>query len=421
MTDEITRSQAAWNRFADRLKEVGEKIVGPIGARSPRERADGFRYLASLIAGGHELEMEADRAHPVMTRMFTPIRSFVGDGPDTLYHEAKLDPGSSYEFTIRRGDDIFFSIVVYASDEDGMRSMISHLIDKDIAFEEHEGQQVATIHISAQRPPDAKNWLELEGIEPFVMTRQYFPECVIRVDEGRYRPATMNIRCTREIEPSEQYSESDLEEGLDRIIEFMHDTVDAGLGVSAIVGMSTIEYDVDTDAAPTRIGENGQLVIDEERQDRYSPDEIFEMIDPKVVANNLPGPGIGYAGVSFKLADDEAILIEGKDVPCRYWSCQIFDHYLRAGDYRHHPVALNDRQVVLDDDGTFRIYASRHDPGVKNWICTEGRRRGQVVLRTLLAEEDLHPEMSIIKLSDIPERDRVGPGSPAGTDQEHQN
>ena len=51
MSDEITPSQAAWNRFADQLKEVGEKIVGPIGARSPRERADGFRYLASLIAG----------------------------------------------------------------------------------------------------------------------------------------------------------------------------------------------------------------------------------------------------------------------------------------------------------------------------------------------------------------------------------
>ena len=55
MTSEITPSQTAWNRFADRLKEVGEKIVGPMGARSARERADGFRYLTSLVAGGYEL------------------------------------------------------------------------------------------------------------------------------------------------------------------------------------------------------------------------------------------------------------------------------------------------------------------------------------------------------------------------------
>ena len=407
MSDEKTPSQAAWNRFADQLKEVGEKIVGPIGARSPRERAEGFRYLASLIAGGHELEMEADRTHPVLARAFTPIRSFVGDGPDTLYHDAKLDESLSYEFTIRRGDDIFFSIVVYASDDEGMRSMVSFLIDKDIAFEEQGDDQVATIHIGTERPEGAKNWLKLEGNQPFILTRQYFPECVIEVDKGKYRPALMNLECLDDVAPPKEYGLADLSAGLDRLIAFMHDTVDAGLGVSAIVGMSTIEYDGDAPSAPTRIGEDGQLAVEEGEHDEYTPDEVFEMIDPKVVANNLPGPGIGYSGVSFKLADDEVILIEAKDVPCRYWSCQVFDHYLRAGDYRHHPVAINNRQTVYDEDGSFRLYACRDNPGVKNWISTEGRRRGQVVLRTLLAETDLLPAMSVIKVSEIPARDRV--------------
>ena len=288
-----------------------------------------------------------------------------------------------------------------------MRSMISYLIDKDIEFDEEDGAQTATIHISAERPEGAKNWLELQGSQPFVMTRQYFPECVIEVDKGKYRAATMDIRCLDDVDAPEQYGEANLSSGLDRIINFLEETVDAGLGVSAITGMSTIAYDQDDNSTPTRIGEDGKLVVDEERHDQYTPDEVFEMIDPKVVANNLPGPGIGYAGVSFKLADDEAILIEGRDVPCRYWSCQLFDHYLRAGDYRHHQVALNNRQTVFDEDGSFRIYASRENPGVKNWICTEGHRRGQVVLRTLLAEIDLDPEMSIIKIADIPDRDRV--------------
>jgi hypothetical protein len=406
MSDELTASQAAWNLFADRLKEIGEKIVGPLGARSARERADGFRYLASLVAGGYELELAIDRAHPVMTRMFTPIRSFVADGPDTLYHDAKLDPERNYVFTVERGDDIFFSIVVYASDDEGMRSMGSFLIDKDIAFDDDEGTR-ATIYLGAERPDGAKNWLKLEGIDPFIMTRQYFPESVIEVDKGKYRQAHMEIRCTDEVGPPLQYDEDELAKGLERLLTFLDDTVDAGLGVSALTSTSIIAYDEDDKSTPTRIAQDGTQVIDEERYDPYSSDEVLDMIDPKVIANNLPGPGIGYAGVSYKLADDEVIVVSGKNVVCRYWSCQVFDHYLRAGDYRHYPVAINNRQVVYDEDGSFRIYASKDNPGVKNWICTEGHRRGQVVLRTLLAETDLDPEMKVIKRTEIPETDRL--------------
>lgn len=406
MTDGITESEIIWNRFADRLKAIGKKIVGPTGAKGPRERAEGFRYLVGLIAAAQELEMEVDRARPRFTRMFTPMRSFIADGTDTLYHEAKLDESSSYEVSVRRGDDLFFSIVVYGSDDEGMREMVSFLIDDDIVFEREGDDEWATIYVSAVRPVSAKNWLELKGNQPFVLTRQYFPESVVEVDDGRYRGASMTIRCADESAPDE-YGPDDLRAGLDRIVAFMDDTVEAALGISAFVSLNTIEYDQDT-ANPTRIGGDGQLILDEERHDKYSPDEIIDMIDPKVVANNLPGPGIGYVGASFKLADDEAILVEGKDVPCRYWSCQLFNHFLQSGDYRYHTVSLNNQQVAFDADGSFRIYACRKNPGVQNWLDTEGHRRGQIVLRTLLAETDIDPGLSVIKIADIPSRDVVG-------------
>ena len=401
MSDEITQSQALWNRFADQLKEIGDKIVGPTGAKGPRECAEGFRYLAALITAAQELEMEVDRTHPRLTRMFTPMRSFIADGTDTLYHEAKLDESLAYEVTVRRGDDLFFSIVVYASDYEGMREMVSFLIDRDIAFEGEEGDQVATIHVSAERPEGAKNWLELKGEQPFVLTRQYFPESVTEVDDGKYREATMAIRCIDDAPVPSTYGPNDLSTGLDRIVAFMHDTVDAALGISAFVALNMIEYDQDV-ANPTRIGADGNLILDEERHDEYTADEVADMVDPKVVANNLPGPGIGYIGASFKLADDEAILIDGRDVPCRYWSCQLLNHFLQSGDYRYHTVSLNNRQVHFDEDGSFRIYASRENPGVKNWLDTEGHRRGQIVFRTLLAETDMDPELSVIKIADIP-------------------
>ena len=39
---ETSLSQHAWYRFTGELARIGEKIVGPTGARSPRERAEGY-------------------------------------------------------------------------------------------------------------------------------------------------------------------------------------------------------------------------------------------------------------------------------------------------------------------------------------------------------------------------------------------
>ncbi|MGB5811379.1 MAG: DUF1214 domain-containing protein [Polyangiales bacterium] len=401
MTRERFDSQLAWDDFLERLREIGDKIVGVTGAKGPRERAEGFRYLMGLLSAGQDLEMEVDGAHPRLTRMFTPMRSFIADGVDTLYHEAKIDVNRSYVCKIERGDDIFFSIVVYASDDEGMREMSSFLIDDDIHFEGN----AATIHISKERPAGAQNWLALSGHDPFVLTRQYFPESVVKVDEGSFREATMSIHATPASSAPPAYDLEVLSSGLDRVVAFMQETVDSALGISAYVALNMIEYE-GSESTPTRIDASGKLIVDEERHDSHTADEIVDMIDPKVVANNLPGPGIGYVGASYKLADDEAILVEGQKIPCRYWSCQLLDHFLRSGDYRYHVVSLNDRQIDYDSDGSFRIYASRNDPGVRNWLDTQGRRRGQVVLRTLLAETDMDPALSVIKIADIPDRDR---------------
>jgi hypothetical protein len=156
----------------------------------------------------------------------------------------------------------------------------------------------------------------------------------------------------------------------------------------------------------TRIDDAGELILDEDSSEAYTPEELAAMIDPKLVKNNLPGPGIQYIGGHFKLAPDEAIVVEGEHVPCRYWNLQILTRYLESGDYRHHKVGISDRQVVRDPDGRFRIYAAAEDPGTTNWISTQGYAHGQILLRTLLAERPMEATFRVIKTSEIPDADR---------------
>lgn len=238
--DQITPGQVAWNHFADELKRVGAKLVGPTGARGPRERAEGYRYLVRLIAAAQELIFEADRARPALVRMFTPTRKFIAEGTDTLYHEAKLDAELAYKMTVRRGDDLFFSVVVYAEDEDGDKFIADDIHDAGIVFEDVDGEQVAEIHVSAERPNGAKNWLKLDGRSPFILTRQYFPEFVTEVDGGKYRQAIMRIERIGDLTPPEEYGEDDLANGLERMAAFMDDTLDSALGISAFVGLNMV-------------------------------------------------------------------------------------------------------------------------------------------------------------------------------------
>jgi hypothetical protein len=340
--------------------------------------------------------------------MMTPIRKFKGDGTDTLYREAKLDEALAYRYSVRRGDDLFLSATVYAYDEGGTYYIVDHLIDDDIRWDNVFGEQIAEIYLSRERPEGVSNWIELKGDRPILFTREYFDTFVDAIDRGERRAAAMQLECLSEPERPAPYDEESLETGLQQVVDFIEDATDVSLGLSIFIGLNRIEGALgknERKGSMTRI-EEGELVLDEESSEQYSPEELAAMIDPRLVKNNLPGPGIQYIGGTFKIAPDEVILVEGKDVPCRYWNLQILTRYLESGDFRHHKVGLQNRDVVKDDDGSFRIYAGADDPGTFNWISTQGYENGQILIRTLLADPLMEATFKVIRASEIPAADR---------------
>jgi len=407
-----SRSQSAWNDFADALKRIGDKIVAPTGARGGRERAEGYRYLLRLLSAAQDLEMESDRKFPELRRMMTPIRKFKGDGTDTLYREAKLDENLVYKYTIRRGDDLFLSATVYAYDEEETYYIVDHLIDDELHWENVFGQKIAEIYLSEKRPEGVRNWIEIKGSRPILFTREYFDEFVDALESGAKQSAAMTLECLSETQAPEPYDEEQLEQGLQRVVDFVEDATDVSLGLSIFIGLNRIEFEgkgedggSERKGSMTRI-EEGELVLDEASSDEHTPEELAAMIDPKLVKNNLPGPGIQYIGGTFRLAPDEVIVVEGTDVPCRYWNLQILTRYLESGDFRHHKVGIQNRDVRKDEGGAFRIYAAASDPGTRNWISTQGYAHGQILIRTLLAEPLMEATFKVIKASEIPDRDR---------------
>jgi hypothetical protein len=65
-------------------------------------------------------------------------------------------------------------------------------------------------------------------------------------------------------------------------------------------------------------------------------------------------------------------------------------------------LGINNRQIKLESDGSFTIWASHENPGVDNWICTQGYASGHTVMRTLLADPLMEAEFGVVKLTDVP-------------------
>jgi hypothetical protein len=112
--------------------------------------------------------------------------------------------------------------------------------------------------------------------------------------------------------------------------------------------------------------------------------------------SGLPVPGaadIFYASGRWDLADDEALLITGTLPRCAFANVMLWNRHMQTLEYCVRRSSINHAQMALEPDGSFRIVVAHTDPGVPNWLDTEGHVFGTIFWRILLPEED-PPQMA---------------------------
>ena len=88
----------------------------------------------------------------------------------------------------------------------------------------------------------------------------------------------------------------------------------------------------------------------------------------------------GYGGMATQklmrgrlcLADDEAYVLTLGSGGSDYWVMVLYDWWLMSGNYWRTTSSLNDHQSVANQDGSHTLVFSIRDPGVYNWVDTEG-------------------------------------------------
>jgi hypothetical protein len=354
----MTDVEQAWERLLGRLRETAAIVTGPTGAKTERERAEGFRHITRVLSIATEMIVEkGEPAHPAFTRWMTPYRKMYGDNPRTVYDAAIISPDHAYRIAGNRGTSAYLGFCLYATGTDGGKRIVGNIDDDELPI-----------------APDGSFELLLGGpglsLDPEtteVMVRQYF------VDHETEQEASYTIETVPTATAPAPLTETLLAARLDALGDYVHDTVEAETTLSALSASIT-----------TAVFRAGAEYVDSHGAPTDPP------LDASVVVRVMPTPAIQYSGSWFDdLRDDEVLVVEGTAPTCRYWSVQLLTRFMESGDWLHHPVFLTGRDIEVAADGTFRIVVAHADPGTGNWLATTGVTSGNIAVRALKAEGTL--------------------------------
>lgn len=144
----------------------------------------------------------------------------------------------------------------------------------------------------------------------------------------------------------------------------------------------------------------------------------FRMMVGYLEPNTVKGPEVtsNFGGMPTQMAlrgrvdleDDEAFVLNLRSAGSKYWVFVQYDWWLMSGNYWNRTSSLNNEQVVPDNDGSHTLVISKHDPGVHNWVDTEGLNHTMFLQRWQLLpniQGDLGGKLGqsgqVVKLADL--------------------
>ena len=323
----------AWAHLQERLSAAEELVRTAQVNRNAKDHAAGMRHLMVLMAVGVDMALRVD-PDPVLAVTRAKMDDIVTWGmecPDCVYLNAEMRAGESYRLFGNRGTARYVGLQTM----DGIAATANCLVD-ELELDDDGNFEVI---LSADEQPG--NWLRLVGEHP-VLTVQNF-----LYDWDTETPAALQIeRVGPEVESVRESVAPELSVArqLYALGDFVHQNLKFFLGFGA--------------APPT----NGFL----------PPADMSAM---GAAAENRPVIG------RFELDPGQALILEFEPPTGAYWSVSLGNPWLETINYGRHQSSLNGFQVVRDDDGRVRMVLAAEDPGVANWIDSDGLREGILTLR----------------------------------------
>lgn len=351
------RSDAAFDALLGMFRDLGEVVRED--ARDERERLEGYRVLARVIALCSELSIDVDPEIPRFFPMATPFRQVGGPNPDGEYDLCALTPGRSYQVRGRRATVTYLGFQVMAGTGLTPRRQAAYVSDVDLTIDADGSFEFV---LAPTDPGTGEHWVQIPDDASAIVVRQYISDRQVE------QIATYEIAQIQPAEPVAVLTDDAL---ADQLSAFMW----------TAFKLMTLHRTV----LPDLLSQPNTLVTSQAAalgSENTTPDNLYML-------------------GAFDLTDGQALQLDIAPPDTRYWSITLESLWHECLEPYRTRSSGTQASFQPRPDGTVRVVIAGHDPGVPNWLDTGRRRRGFVVLRWLDNPDPPRVTASLLNLAEV--------------------
>ena len=365
-----TQSRTALAELIELLQEVDQHWCGPEwNLNSAEDVVGSHRALMHILEAALVGYFEQDVTRPDFRRIVTPSRKLTGDNPDAIYFDAPISPDHAYVIHGSLNGAVYFSLSIEEGAGDGKIAKTTGGVINDTELEIDSNGNF-TLYLGGETR--TKSWLPLSTGASRVTTRHYFEHKQPAAMNPDLEPR-MHIECLGTTAIPAPSDDDSVSAGIRRVCNALR---------SRTLDMPTLAG-----------GEMPPFMS-------ITPNEFPP---PQTPGNfGLAAFDAHYSMAPFFINHDEALVITGRWPDSRFANVCLWNRFQQTYDYIGRSVSLNRTQTQLEEDGSFKMIIAHEDPGLPNWLDTEGNLFGLVFWRFFLVEGTAEtPRATVVKFADI--------------------
>lgn len=366
--------KAAWDNFCERLKQAGTYAFKDANPANPLQRADAFRFLAQNLGQAFDLALETkDPAYPQIHAFTTPTMKLGGDVADFSYRQAWISGEYAYRITGRKGTARWLNVTVQGprpetipgTDWPSLHEPFGDIPECNILGSQIVADADGAFELFIGGEQRERNWLPTTPGTRKLFIREAF-------DAWGETPTTLTIERIGMATPRPLPNPARMEAAMDWAGQF-------------VIGLMR--------DWPEHSWATSRGVCDPEQRNTFPADKS---------ANDASDAKRGRmaAHMIWRLEPDEALIVE-MDWHEGFWIFGMGGAFVGSMDFLHRPVSYTPARTRVDGDGVVRMAIAHRDPGLYNWLDTQGFSDGNLTYRNLLTQNPAMFRTRLVRHEDL--------------------